>query len=140
MSELNREFLENQIQHLKIPIAILDKAACRGVDPKIMDGETLVDIHKAQAICTGCPVRELCQEWAIWHEPYGVWAGLTPRQRAALRKGRKLIDILELNDIISKSANLFSGKTVKALAAEYGVTERTIYRWRLLLGNHREAS
>jgi len=39
-------------------------------------------IAEVQAICTQCPVRQVCADYAIRNrEPYGVWGGLTPKQR-----------------------------------------------------------
>ena len=95
-----------------------------------MDGETIPDIHAARGICMECPVKAICKEWAVWHEPDGVWAGLTPGERKKLRNGKPMINIEEQLEIINYAENLFSGKTVKVLAEEYKVTERTIYRWR----------
>ena len=118
------------MQDLKIPVAITDNAACKNVNPIIMDGETIPDIHAAREICMECPVREMCKEWAVWREPNGVWAGLTPGERKKLRNGKPMINIEEQLEIINYAENLFSGKTVKVLAEEYKVTERTIYRWR----------
>lgn len=40
--------------------------------------------QQAKAICTTCPVLEPCRAYALVHrEPYGVWGGLTERERAA---------------------------------------------------------
>ena len=125
---------------LRIPDAILDNAACVKTDPKIMDGGDLNCIAQAREVCAGCPALALCKEWAVWHEPAGVWAGMTPGERAPLREGEPMIDIVEALRIASYEVNLFSGKTVKELSLEYGVTERTIYRWRQELNRFREAS
>lgn len=130
MRNINPENLLKVIQDLKIPVAITDDAACKGVNPRIMDGETIPDIHAARGVCMECPVKNICKEWAVWHEPDGVWAGLTPGERKKLRNGKPLINIEEQLEIINYAENLFSGKTVKVLAEEYKVTERTIYRWR----------
>jgi WhiB family transcriptional regulator, redox-sensing transcriptional regulator len=43
----------------------------------------------AQAVCVTCPVRDECLAYAMeWEEPDGVWGGLTPSQRRALRPKR----------------------------------------------------
>ena len=37
----------------------------------------------AKAICSGCPIRKNCLEFAIaYDEPFGIWGGLTHRERA----------------------------------------------------------
>jgi hypothetical protein len=46
-------------------------------------------LSAAQAVCFSCPVREECLAYAMeWEEPDGVWGGLTPAQRRALRPKR----------------------------------------------------
>jgi WhiB family redox-sensing transcriptional regulator len=72
----------------------LTNAACRadGVDPDVFFPANTVDsIDKARAICAGCPVRQDCLIDCMRHEGgkaavsrFGVFAGLSPRQRAAL--------------------------------------------------------
>ena len=54
----------------------------------------------AKDVCTGCPLTEACLEWALTHnEPYGVWAGLDPDQRATLgRRTRRRPDPLGPGD------------------------------------------
>jgi WhiB family redox-sensing transcriptional regulator len=40
---------------------------------------------QAKAYCADCPVLARCREHAlVVHEPYGVWGGLTPRERDRL--------------------------------------------------------
>jgi WhiB family redox-sensing transcriptional regulator len=70
------------------------QAACRAkdVDPDVFFPANTVDsIDKARAICAGCPVRQDCLIDCMRHEGgkaavsrFGVFAGLSPRQRAAL--------------------------------------------------------
>ena len=39
---------------------------------------------KAKAVCDGCPVRSECLDYAIANrEPFGVWGGMTTRERVA---------------------------------------------------------
>ncbi len=45
----------------------------------------------AKKICMECPVLDKCAEWGILHEKYGVWGGLSPRDRMAIRKQRGII-------------------------------------------------
>lgn len=43
------------------------------------------DAHEAKEICSRCPVREECLNFAVDNnETYGVWGGLTPRERERL--------------------------------------------------------
>jgi WhiB family redox-sensing transcriptional regulator len=37
----------------------------------------------AKQICATCPVQQTCLQWAlVTREPYGVWGGSTPEERA----------------------------------------------------------
>lgn len=44
----------------------------------------------AKAVCDGCLVRSECLAWALDHEvtPHGVWGGLSPQERSAIRADR----------------------------------------------------
>ncbi|MFI9412390.1 WhiB family transcriptional regulator [Nocardia gamkensis] len=40
----------------------------------------------AKKICAGCPVLTHCRDHAVAaNEPYGIWGGMTPRERARYR-------------------------------------------------------
>ena len=68
------------------------RAACRHVDSAVFfppDGERPPQRDaretRAKAICGGCPVIRQCAAYAIQYgERYGVWGGLSERERAAL--------------------------------------------------------
>jgi WhiB family redox-sensing transcriptional regulator len=67
-------------------------AACRTVDTAVFfggDGERLgarrARERHAKAICAACPVLLPCRTYAlVYREPYGVWGGLSARDRARL--------------------------------------------------------
>lgn len=43
----------------------------------------------AKAICSSCPVLDLCRSHALAvREPYGIWGGLTEEERHAVLAGR----------------------------------------------------
>jgi len=47
------------------------------------------DQDDAVALCSLCPVRAMCAEYAIiGREEFGVWGGTTPAQRQAINKNR----------------------------------------------------
>jgi len=44
-------------------------------------------IMEAKHICSSCPVRNLCLEFALDSgEDYGIWGGLTPMERDIVRR------------------------------------------------------
>jgi WhiB family transcriptional regulator, redox-sensing transcriptional regulator len=61
-------------------------AACRSADPELFfplseSGKALKQIAEAKAICTGCPVRRQCLEFALRTRAHGIWGGLTELER-----------------------------------------------------------
>jgi WhiB family transcriptional regulator, redox-sensing transcriptional regulator len=60
-------------------------ASCRDADPEIFFPSTEDSVEAAVRICSGCPVREECLEWALdTRVRYGIWGGLTEKQRRRL--------------------------------------------------------
>ena len=46
------------------------------------------DGQYAKSICRGCPHRRECAEWGIHKENFGIWGGLSPRERFRIRQQR----------------------------------------------------
>jgi len=66
------------------------QARCRGVDPDIFFPVSDEDAADAKVICSYCPVREACLEWALsTREKNGVWGGLTERERRRVIRQRR---------------------------------------------------
>lgn len=65
------------------------RAACQGHDPEDwMDDRPGLPTAAARAVCAACPVRAACLAHALaYDEPWGMWGGLTARERAAHRLG-----------------------------------------------------
>jgi WhiB family transcriptional regulator, redox-sensing transcriptional regulator len=82
----------------RLPAPVADRwewqvrAACRGLDPSMFfhpDDERGYAKRcreaRAKRICTACPVRRECLEWALAiREPAGIWGGLTVAERDGL--------------------------------------------------------
>ena len=67
-----------------------DYANCFGVDPAVFFPESGGSTREAKEVCRGCVVREDCLEFALAHaEKFGVWGGMSERQRRRLRRQRK---------------------------------------------------
>ncbi len=61
-------------------------AACRGMPSSIFFIEPGGTADAARAVCSGCPTRQPCLAYALTQDMPGIWAGTTPRQRAAMRR------------------------------------------------------
>lgn len=69
------------------PIPWAVDAACQSHDPELwMDDKPGRPTAAAKAVCAACPVRGACLAHALaYGEPWGVWGGLTTRERVAMR-------------------------------------------------------
>jgi WhiB family redox-sensing transcriptional regulator len=62
-----------------------DRALCAQVDPDLWFPEKGCSPRPAVRICQDCPVRAECLSYALaHHEWWGVWGGLTYRERLDL--------------------------------------------------------
>lgn len=107
------------------------RAACRGVDPELFFPEPSDEprvrqqVAAAKAVCRSCPVREQCLTDAFERLPHGVAGGMTEHERRRARAQRerpveqkpRWVRLLE------------AGSSQPEVAAEYGVSARTIARW-----------
>jgi WhiB family redox-sensing transcriptional regulator len=66
-----------------------DEANCLGVDPDLFFPERGASTREAKEVCRMCVVRTDCLEYAIANgEKFGVWGGLSERERRRLRRQR----------------------------------------------------
>jgi WhiB family transcriptional regulator, redox-sensing transcriptional regulator len=66
-------------------------AACRGIDPDLFFPDRGDPTQHAKAVCGGCAVRPECLEFSLVNsERFGIWGGLSERERRALRRQRRL--------------------------------------------------
>jgi WhiB family transcriptional regulator, redox-sensing transcriptional regulator len=64
------------------------RAACRNADPDALFVQGAAQ-NRAKLICRGCPVRTECLADALDNRvEYGVWGGMTERERRALLRRR----------------------------------------------------
>lgn len=89
--------LDPMWESVGVPPSWMDRAACLPpLDPEIWfrvggKGGASMDINdKARAICSWCPVKAECLEYAVADTSIeGVWAGTTTRERRQMRTDRK---------------------------------------------------
>jgi WhiB family redox-sensing transcriptional regulator len=68
-----------------------DYANCLGVDPDLFFPERGASTREAKEVCKGCVVREDCLEYALANgEKFGIWGGLSERERRRIRRQRAL--------------------------------------------------
>lgn len=80
-----------------------DDASCKGQDLSIFfieneDGSiSRKNIKKAKSICLKCLVQVKCLSYALNEDiRYGIWGGITPRERSSLIKSIKNNDVIDI--------------------------------------------
>ena len=65
-------------------------ALCAETDPEAFFPEKGGSTREAKRVCTGCDVRAECLEFALANdERFGIWGGLSERERRRLRLQRQ---------------------------------------------------
>lgn len=65
-----------------------ERALCAQTDPEAFFPEKGGSTREAKRICLGCEVRDECLEYALANdERFGIWGGLSERERRRLKRG-----------------------------------------------------
>jgi WhiB family redox-sensing transcriptional regulator len=129
--------LPAEITYVPLP-SFGENAACRMSDPELFFSDRVRDIVAAKSICYGCPLIQSCAQWAIRFEEFGVFGGLSAKERHLLRGAKPPLNPQEQEIAVQEVAYIL-GASAKEIAARYGVEARTVVRWRKLLNQIQEA-
>lgn len=105
------------------------RESCLDEDPDLFFSEFPVDIAEAKDVCGSCPLINSCLEYAMKHENYGVWGGLSAEERYVARGNMHAFDQADIDDLI-KEKNFILFATAAEVADHYEVETRTVIRWR----------
>ena len=119
--------------------AFFSNANCKDADPTIFFAESNSKIAQAKQVCAGCPIQQMCLDWAVENAEDGVYGAMTPRERKKIRKGADIIDINEIRQMKDQREIILHSALDTAIAY-FKVNERTIYRWRQMLNPEQKAS
>lgn len=65
-----------------------ERALCAQTDPEAFFPEKGGSTREAKRICLGCEVRDECLDYALANdERFGIWGGLSERERRRLKRG-----------------------------------------------------
>ncbi len=68
-------------------VAWQDQALCAQTDPEAFFPEKGGSTREAKRVCASCEVRSECLEYALANdERFGIWGGLSERERRRLKK------------------------------------------------------
>lgn len=64
-----------------------ERALCAQTDPEAFFPEKGGSTREAKRVCLSCDVRSECLEYALAHdERFGIWGGLSERERRRLKR------------------------------------------------------
>ncbi|MBM6546928.1 WhiB family transcriptional regulator [Janibacter sp. YIM B02568] len=64
-----------------------ERSLCAQTDPEAFFPEKGGSTREAKKVCVGCEVRKECLEYALANdERFGIWGGLSERERRKLKK------------------------------------------------------
>ena len=81
----------------------------------------------ARQVCAACPVRQPCLDYAITNRiAYGVWGGLTERERRALRSGWVRASRQDRDRAVLAADA--AGYTTAAIGRSFGLSRTSVIR------------
>jgi WhiB family transcriptional regulator, redox-sensing transcriptional regulator len=110
-----------------LPSSWRDGAACRGADPDVFFPERGESADPARQVCARCPARQPCLVYALDNGiTYGVWGGLTERERRVLRAPRQRTSRRERDRAIVAAD--VAGYTRQEIARTFGLSRTSVSR------------
>lgn len=108
-----------------------DSAVCAQLDPELFFPEKSSNATTAKKICRSCEVRSECLSHALDNgENFGIWGGLSPKERQLLRPGaisdQEPIERRRRDDAVLELRK--RGRNAPSIASTTGLNERTVYR------------
>lgn len=93
-------------------------AACKGTDPDELFVQGPAQ-NRAKLICRGCPVRTECLADALDNGiEFGVWGGMTDRERRALLRRRP--DVTSWRELLERARDQYERHVADELIADGG--------------------
>ena len=91
------------------------QAACKGTDPNELFVQGAAQ-NRAKLLCRGCPVRTECLADALDNGiEFGVWGGMTERERRALLRRRP--DVTSWRDLLEPARGEYERQSIDELVA-----------------------
>lgn len=104
-----------------------DRAACRGAELRVFFPGRGESAEPARRICTSCPVRQACLDYAVSHAiVHGIWGGLAERDRRALRTRCAGTARRERDAAIAAAAA--AGSSMAAIGRAFGLARTSVSR------------
>ena len=100
---------------------------CRGTGLEVFFPERGESAGPARQVCAACPVRQACLDYAITNRiAYGIWGGLTERERRALRAGWVRAARRDRDRAVRDA--VAAGYTAAAIGRSFGLSRTSVTR------------
>jgi WhiB family redox-sensing transcriptional regulator len=97
-----------------LPAAVVARAACRATDPDELFVQGAAQ-NRAKVICQACPIRTECLADALDDRiEFGVWGGMTERERRALLRRRP--DVTSWYELLTRARDRYHATGAQAAA------------------------
>ena len=104
-----------------------ERAACRGTDLDVFFPERGQSAGPARQVCTACPVRQPCLEYALSNRiTDGIWGGLTGRERRPLQSD--CVQAARRDRDRAMLAADAAGYTATAIGRSFGLSPTSVTR------------
>ena len=92
------------------------RAACKGTDPDELFVQGAAQ-NRAKLICRGCPVRTECLADALDNGiEFGVWGGMTERERRALLRRRP--EVTSWRELLERARDEYERQSIDELVGQ----------------------
>jgi hypothetical protein len=115
------------------------KEACLDEEPDLFFSDFSLDIAKARATCSTCPLLESCGTYALKHENFGVWGGMTAEERYEIRGNQDAYESIDVERLTEEMKFIMNAPALE-VAERYGAQTRTVVRWRNTVRDAQKAS
>lgn len=106
------------------------EAACKGLDPDLWYPERGDLLVMAREVCARCPVRGECLDFALTEgEKFGVWGGMSERERRILRAKRRPGSPTATDERRRQVVAMSRELTNAEIARDLGLSTRTVSRY-----------
>ena len=80
----------------KLDTTWMEDGKCRKHLPETFFPTDGAGVNIAMRICDGCPVREPCLEYALYHHiNHGIWGGTSERERRRIAGRRRSLSLAQ---------------------------------------------
>ena len=79
------------MQVSKVDLSWMIDGACVGDERNLWFPDAGGSTRAARQVCARCSVKQQCLDYALVHEEFGIWGGMSPEQRNRYRREQRIV-------------------------------------------------